>query len=147
MYSDANSTIKGGTLKKLVLIIAVIVALSGVSASNAHGPHHSWVMPAFDCYKGTEGFIVVTKDTDRNRFIKWKCICVNTAQTGDPKWVCWWKIIQIKHYLKEINIPSNTAKYQTAYLTTRLVKWLAWHGEDSCIMHYARKTVILVKPR
>jgi hypothetical protein len=139
---------KRGTLIRWLAIIASVWGLAAIvtpEEADAHGPHADWVMPAWDCYKMIEGDVAITHDLDLKRWIKWRCVCVNTAQTGQPKWVCWWKVIQVRRALKNITMPTSAARYYPPYVVIRRVQWLAQHADGACYKHYARKAVILVK--
>lgn len=127
------------------LFAAVVAGLFWVADSaDAHGAHHSYVAPAYDCYEGIEGDVSVTYDWDKKQYAYFRCHCVITEMGYK---VCYWRLIRVRANLASIHVPSNTANYYQARIVTRRVKWLAWHGTNGCVQHYARKPVIYVRRR
>lgn len=141
---------RGSPLRRLAIIgVTALAALAFASAAAAHGPHHSPIKPAYDCYRDanftdTEGDVVVTIDLDLGVNVVWKCTC----ELFGSRTHCWWKEID-RYVVREYALDRARALTGPNHgpLTRRYIRvsWSARHGSSGCFIHRGYRYALVAR--
>jgi len=155
--------------RKIALIVAVALALFGASAlmgdrlpapvaslvaleeAQAHGPHHTPIRPAYDCFKywntetrrwhSTEGDYQITVDLDLDVYVLWRCDC--SWYRHGQRYVCHWREIARAKEIADLPKPENNRpgdQFKPRVRELNWVKWTAWHvATGGCVTHSGRR--------
>jgi len=135
---------------------AEVVAAFELKPAQAHGPHHSPIRPAYDCFKywntetrrwhSTEGDYAVTVDLDLDVYILWRCQCI-WYQAGQ-RYVCRWVEKARNPDITKLPKPEGYApgdQFKVRVREWAWVKWMAYHASTGCVVHYGHRYVLFTR--
>jgi hypothetical protein len=137
-------------------ILAVFVAvLAAPTVVQAHGPHHSPIRPAYDCFKywntetrhwhSTEGDYAISVDLDLDVYILWRCVC--DWSYAYQRYFCHWREVARAREIADLPKPENNRpgdQFKTRKQEWAWVKWTAWHT-GGCVVHSGRRYVWFIR--
>ena len=134
-------------MRRLAIIGVTALALAATAA--AHGPHHSPIKPAYDCYRDanfidTEGDVAVTHDADLGINVVWKCVCEQFASRTH----CWWREVD-RYVVREraLDRARDLTGPNHGPLTRRYIRvsWSAKHGASGCFIHRGYRYALVAR--
>ena len=141
----------------VVGVVALVMAALFVTEARAHGPHHSPIRPAYDCFKywntetrhwhSTEGDYSITVDLDLDVYILWRCTC--NWSVAYQKYFCYWREIARAKEIADLPKPENMKpgdQFKVRVQEWAWVKWMAYHAATGgCVVHYGHRYVWFIR--